>query len=219
MKRVGQLFLFVTSLMFLSACGEKDCRYPIPAVKNVLEENERHWLESMNNYSYVRNVKSNLGIISPYYIYKSKGFETYKTAPCREYQNELIKAEYDNYQYNISFNLHIGKNQGEDLFVINNFYGASFSGANYAKIKLANKSDLKAELHSTVSGYNMDTIVPYQILPSINVNGKDYSNVYKVDFVSEKYSLDKKLKTIWVDQRIGVVQFETFDGEIWAFSY
>jgi hypothetical protein len=65
----------------------------------------------------------------------------------------------------------------------------------------------------------MDTIVPYQILPSFNVNGKDYSDVYKVDFVSEKYSLDKKLKTFWVDQRFGVLQFETFDGEIWTFTY
>jgi hypothetical protein len=217
MKPLSQLFLFVISFLFFTACGEKDCRYPIPAVKNALEENERHWLESMTNYSYSKSAKSNFGRNSQFYLYYSKGFETNKTAPCREYQNEIRKAEYENYQYNISFNLHIGKNQGEDLFVINDFYGASFSGANYSKIRLANKSDLKAELHSTVSGYNMDTIVPYQILPSFNVNGKDYSDVYKVDFVSEKYSLDKKLKTFWVDQRFGVLQFETFDGEIWTF--
>jgi hypothetical protein len=217
MKRASQLILFVTSILFFTACGEKDCRYPTPTLKNALEENERHWLESMTTYYYSRSAKSNFGRTSPFYVYNSKGFETYKSAHCREYQNEIRKAEYENYQYYLRFNLNIGKNQGEDLFVINEFYGASFSGANYAKIKLANKSNLKAELHSTVSGYNMDTIVPYQILPSFSANGKDYSDVYKVDFVSEKYSIDKKLKTFWVDQRFGVLQFETFDGEIWTF--
>lgn len=218
MKRLSQLFLFVTGLLYFTACGEKDCRYPIPSVKNLLEENERHWLESMNT-SYSRNPTSNYGRSAQFSIYKYQNYETYKTAPCREYQNELRKAEYYSYNTSLKFNIQIGKNQGEDLFVIGSYYNYGSLGSNYAKIRLANKSDLIAELHSTVSGYNMDTNVPYQILPSFNVNGKDYSNVYKVDFVSEKYSLDKKLKTFWVDQRFGVIQFETFDGEIWTFSF
>ena len=109
----------------------------------------------------------------------------------------------------------------KDKFLIGDPYKTNyFSSGYYAEILLSdynNKITINAKNRSGYGINNLDGT--FSRMDSLTVGNKKYFDVFKIDFVDKKYSLDEKIKFFYVDLKKGVIRFDTFDGEIWSLNF
>jgi hypothetical protein len=228
MKHFFGVILFFSLTLFFNSCLDKKCPEPNPQIKYALSEGNRHWLDSVPNVN-EQNAYSNLGGSGSFYLSKNRDFAGYDNKLCREIAGEFRNVAYDCWELNYEFNLSIWRFQEQDRLVLKNsyysYYGytsnltANLFYGQFVMINLEDKNNKVAQVRSRSSNYDeINTTIPYTIIPSLTLNSKTYSDVYKIEFINKNFSLDQKTKAYWISPKHGLIQFEDFNGEIWTFN-
>jgi hypothetical protein len=213
------VFIIITIIIFTSC--HKECDWPYKDVNYPLRDSNVNWLKGLPTDTII-TATSNKGRALSYRLVPRLEFEGFGAGDdCAVYHGQEHFLRYTSSIYDYNFNILIYRHWEKDKFLLCDPYKASYHMSGYqAEIILSdynNKITIEAKNRS---GYGINKLDgTFSRMDSLTVGNKKYFDVFKIDFVDKKYSLDEKIKFFYVDLKKGVIRFDTFDGEIWSLNF
>jgi hypothetical protein len=205
----------------LFGCSEKECTWPLPDIDIPLRDGNINWLKGLPEDTTLI-ASSNKGRSLSYRLVPKFGFYGFGSGDCKVYRGQEHFLSYTSSIYNYNFNILVYRHWDDDKFVLGDAdYKSYFS--NYYNCKaeiLLNRARNKVNFATRKNyseAYNLDTT--FSNIDTFVVGNKTYYDVFKIDFFSKKYSLDDKIKVLYIDLKKGVLRFDTFDNEIWTIDF
>ncbi|MES2656100.1 MAG: hypothetical protein V4620_10955 [Bacteroidota bacterium] len=209
----------VIVIVLLFASCSKDCPWPPPNVYFPLRDKNINWLKGLPIDTIITAI-SNKGRSLSYRLRPSIKFNSFGAPDCDLLWGEEHFLSYASSIYDYNFNILVYRHWEKDKLLVcgkNKFN--YFHDDNSGEINLLDKTNKKINISAEKNyyeHYSLDT--SYSIIDTFQINSKTYFDVYKIDFIDKKYSIDDKVKTYYLDVKFGVLRFDTFDGEIWTLN-
>lgn len=217
----SRIVLLVCLVFGLSNCEERDpdaCPNPKPELHCPLIDSAGHWFEGISNKQTIL-AQSSKGRAESYDISYYQRDESWGIENCYILFGNHRNVSYSSSLYNSTFTFDAKRIGNIDYLTVSPKYSYYYYYNSSKNIKVnLQKPDTctLSYIPAQNNNGNMEIPLPVSRLDSIIVKNKTYFNVYKIVLPDSIRSIDGSTKVLYFNGRNGLLQFETFDGEVWS---